>query len=147
MSETIASLARDEDRGGQKIAAAWTAWAFAGATLLGAFLLFQIQPLISKFILPWFGGAPAVWTTCMLFFQIVLFGGYTYSHLFGEPPVVPRPGRGPGPAPAGGGRSGRLAACRAQHSVEAGRQLSSHTSHPAALDGDGRAALLRTLDH
>ena len=62
-------------------APAWTAWAFAAATLLGAFLLFQIQPLVGKFILPWFGGVPAVWTTCMLFFQIVLFGGYAYSHL------------------------------------------------------------------
>ncbi len=46
-----------------------------------AFLLFQVQPLISKFILPWFGGSPAVWTTAMLFFQCVLFGGYLYSHL------------------------------------------------------------------
>ena len=62
-------------------APAWAPWPFAGATLLGAFLLFQVQPLIGKFILPWFGGAPAVWTTCMLFFQIALFGGYAYSHL------------------------------------------------------------------
>jgi len=46
-----------------------------------AFLLFQVQPLISKFILPWFGGSPAVWTTAMLFFQCVLFGGYLYSHV------------------------------------------------------------------
>ena len=59
----------------------WSALAFAAATLVGAFLLFQVQPLIGKFILPWFGGAPAVWTTCMLFFQIALFGGYAYSHL------------------------------------------------------------------
>ncbi len=64
-----------------KVAPAWTAWAFAAATLLGAFLLFQVQPLVGKFILPWFGGATAVWTTCMLFFQIALFGGYAYSHL------------------------------------------------------------------
>jgi hypothetical protein len=49
--------------------------------LLGAFLLFLVQPLIGKFILPWFGGSPAVWTTCMLFFQLVLFGGYVYAHL------------------------------------------------------------------
>ncbi|MDA1159253.1 MAG: ferrichrome ABC transporter permease, partial [Planctomycetota bacterium] len=46
-----------------------------------AFLLFQVQPLISKYILPWFGGSPAVWTTCMLFFQLTLFGGYVYAHL------------------------------------------------------------------
>lgn len=48
---------------------------------VSAFLLFQVQPLISKFILPWFGGSPAVWTTAMLFFQCVLFGGYLYSHI------------------------------------------------------------------
>jgi hypothetical protein len=59
----------------------WAALSFAAVTLLGAFLLFQVQPLIGKFILPWFGGAPAVWTTCILFFQLALFGGYAYSHL------------------------------------------------------------------
>jgi len=53
---------------------------FAALTLLSAFLLFQVQPVISKFILPWFGGSPGVWTTCMLFFQIVLFLGYAYAH-------------------------------------------------------------------
>ncbi len=47
---------------------------------VSAFLLFQVQPLISKFILPWFGGSPAVWTTAMLFFQCTLFMGYVYSH-------------------------------------------------------------------
>ncbi len=40
-----------------------------------------MQPLISKSILPWFGGTPAVWTTCMLFFQVVLFRGYLCTHL------------------------------------------------------------------
>lgn len=49
-------------------------------SLLSAFLLFQVQPIISKFILPWFGGSPGVWTTCMLFFQVVLFAGYAYAH-------------------------------------------------------------------
>ncbi len=53
---------------------------FCLVSLLGAFLLFQVQPVISKFILPWFGGSPGVWTTCMLFFQVVLFGGYSYAH-------------------------------------------------------------------
>jgi len=48
---------------------------------LSAFLLFQVQPLVSKAILPWFGGAPSVWTSCMLFFQILLFLGYLYAHL------------------------------------------------------------------
>ncbi len=53
---------------------------FAATIFLSAFLLFQIQPLIAKVILPWFGGAPNVWTTCMLFFQVVLLGGYLYAH-------------------------------------------------------------------
>jgi len=46
----------------------------------GACLLFLVQPLIARFILPWFGGGPAVWTTCMLFFQVLLLGGYAYAH-------------------------------------------------------------------
>lgn len=47
---------------------------------LSAFLLFQVQPLVGKVILPWFGGSPAVWTACMLFFQMLLLGGYAYAH-------------------------------------------------------------------
>ncbi len=54
---------------------------FAATTLLGAFLVFQVQPVISKCVLPWFGGTPAVWTTCMLFFQVLLFAGYLYAHV------------------------------------------------------------------
>src|SRR3974390_1094122 len=54
---------------------------FALTIFIGAFLLFQVQPLVGKYILPWFGGAPSVWTTCMLFFQVVLLGGYDYAHL------------------------------------------------------------------
>jgi hypothetical protein len=53
---------------------------FALTIFLSAFLLFQVQPLIAKQILPWFGGSAAVWTTCMLFFQITLLLGYTYAH-------------------------------------------------------------------
>ena len=48
---------------------------------LSAFLLFQVQPLIGKYILPWFGGAPGVWTACLVFFQVMLLAGYAYSHL------------------------------------------------------------------
>ena len=48
--------------------------------LVSAFLLFQVQPLIAKIILPWFGGSAAVWTTCLLFFQVVLVLGYLYSY-------------------------------------------------------------------
>jgi len=55
--------------------------AYALTIFTGAFLLFQVQPLLGKYILPWFGGGPGVWTTCLLFFQIVLLAGYTYAHL------------------------------------------------------------------
>src|SRR5262245_57485576 len=58
----------------------WLALNYAAAIFLSAFLLFQVQPLVSKYILPWFGGSPAVWTTCMLFFQSLLFAGYAYAH-------------------------------------------------------------------
>lgn len=54
---------------------------FALTIFVSAYLLFQVQPLISKFILPWFGGSPTVWTIAMLFFQCVLCGGYFYAHL------------------------------------------------------------------
>jgi hypothetical protein len=53
---------------------------YALTILTGAFLLFQIQPVIAKAILPWYGGSAAVWTTCMLFFQVVLLLGYLYAH-------------------------------------------------------------------
>lgn len=51
-----------------------------GTAFLGSFLLFQVQPLVGKAILPWFGGAAAVWTTAMLFFQIVLVAGYAFVY-------------------------------------------------------------------
>ncbi len=47
---------------------------------LSAFLLFAVQPIIAKMILPWFGGSSAVWSTCLLFFQAVLLLGYVYAH-------------------------------------------------------------------
>jgi hypothetical protein len=53
---------------------------YALTILVSAFLLFQVQPVIAKIILPWFGGSAAVWTTCLLFFQLVLLLGYLYSH-------------------------------------------------------------------
>ena len=53
---------------------------FAATIFLSAFLLFQVQPMLSKVLLPWFGGSPAVWTAAMLFFQLVLLGGYFYAH-------------------------------------------------------------------
>jgi len=56
---------------------------YAVTIFLGAFLLFQVQPIVARYILPWYGGSPAVWTTCMLFFQLMLMGGYLYAHLVG----------------------------------------------------------------
>lgn len=53
---------------------------YAICILLSAFLLFQIQPIISKTLLPWFGGTPAVWSSAMLFFQVLLTGGYAWSN-------------------------------------------------------------------
>jgi len=52
-----------------------------GLTLfVGAALLFCVQPMIAKLVLPKFGGAPAVWNTCMVFFQAALLAGYIYAH-------------------------------------------------------------------
>jgi spermidine synthase len=53
---------------------------YAITIFLSAFLLFQVQPLIAKIILPWFGGSAAVWAAALLFFQLVLLAGYAYSH-------------------------------------------------------------------
>lgn len=53
----------------------------AVTAFLSAWLLFQVQPMVARRILPWFGGGTAVWTTVMLFFQAALFAGYLYAHL------------------------------------------------------------------
>ncbi|HJS77230.1 MAG TPA: fused MFS/spermidine synthase [Burkholderiales bacterium] len=54
---------------------------YVATIFLSSFLLFLVQPLIARLILPWFGGSAAVWTTCMLFFQALLLAGYAYAHL------------------------------------------------------------------
>jgi SAM-dependent methyltransferase len=58
-------------------------WPVLAATtiFLAAFLLFQVELLIAKLILPWFGGSAAVWLACLLFFQVALLCGYFYAHL------------------------------------------------------------------
>ena len=58
----------------------WDAWLYALTIFVSAFLLFQVQPMIAKMILPWFGGTSSVWSTCMLFFQMALLLGYVYAH-------------------------------------------------------------------
>ena len=52
---------------------------YAATILVSSFLLFLVQPIIAKQILPWFGGSAAVWATCLVFFQLVLLAGYAYS--------------------------------------------------------------------
>ncbi len=54
---------------------------YAATIFLSSFLLFLVQPIIAKQILPWFGGSAAVWTTCLVFFQCVLLAGYAYADL------------------------------------------------------------------
>ncbi|MBX3459322.1 MAG: fused MFS/spermidine synthase [Planctomycetes bacterium] len=55
--------------------------AFAAAIFLSAFLLFLVQPLLGRFILPWYGGTPAAWSVALLFFQCALLAGYGYAHV------------------------------------------------------------------
>ena len=52
---------------------------YALTIFTSAFLLFLVQPLMAKQILPWFGGSAAVWTTCLVFFQFLLLFGYAYA--------------------------------------------------------------------
>jgi len=54
---------------------------FAAVLFLSATLLFWVQPLFAKMVLPLLGGSPSVWNTAMLFFQTMLLGGYAYAHL------------------------------------------------------------------
>ena len=54
---------------------------YALTIFLGAFLLFQVQPMVGKLLLPWFGGGAGVWTVCLLFFQVALLLGYAYADL------------------------------------------------------------------
>ena len=73
------------NRADASAAPAYGGWVLAGATIFfGAFFLFQVEPLIAKAILPWFGGSAQVWTSCLLFFQTGLLCGYLYAHLLAE---------------------------------------------------------------
>ncbi|MFN3742899.1 MAG: ferrichrome ABC transporter permease, partial [Anaerolineales bacterium] len=57
---------------------------YIGGIFLSAFLLFQVQPMIAHYILPWFGGTNSVWSAVVLFFQLALIGGYLYAHWLNE---------------------------------------------------------------
>ena len=58
----------------------WPVFLFSSAVFAGAFLLFLVQPMVAKRILPWFGGGPGVWMVCLMFYQTTLFAGYLYAH-------------------------------------------------------------------
>lgn len=62
-----------------EVRARWTPL-YAVTVIVGACLLFLVQPLIAKIILPWFGGASAVWSAALVFFQACVLGGYSYAH-------------------------------------------------------------------
>jgi hypothetical protein len=66
---------------------------FGLTIFLSAFLLFQVQLIVAKHLLPWFGGTPAVWTSCQLFFQVTLLAGYSYAHLMGRKRDLRQQGR------------------------------------------------------
>ena len=54
---------------------------YAVTIFLSGVLLFQVQPMVAKMILPWFGGSASLWITCMVFFQVTLLAGYIYAHM------------------------------------------------------------------
>jgi hypothetical protein len=75
---------------------------WAATVFLGSGLLFVVQPMIAKMLLPRVGGAPSTWTTCVLFFQAALLAGYVYAHLMGP---VPAGASSPTTAPTSGASS------------------------------------------
>jgi predicted O-methyltransferase YrrM len=59
-------------------------WLYAGTIFLSAFLLFEVQPILAKLVLPWFGGAAAVWTISLAFYQLTYLLGNSYAHVLVE---------------------------------------------------------------
>ncbi len=117
---------------------------YACAVFLAAFLLFQIQPLIAKIVLPWFGGTSSVWNTCMLFFQVALLLGYLYAHWLHERLERAQAGRGPRGGAAGEPR-GAAGDARRVMEDPGGRQ--PRVAHPFAAGRHGRAAVFPALDY
>jgi hypothetical protein len=78
----IPSVARSESGADVRRRAVGVAMALFSVTIfLGSSLLFLVQPMFAKVALPWLGGSPSVWNTCILFFQTTLLLGYLYAHL------------------------------------------------------------------
>ncbi|MFS2055462.1 hypothetical protein ACEN8K_42520, partial [Variovorax sp. CT11-76] len=59
----------------------------AATIFVSAFLLFLVQPMVGRQILPWFGGSAAVWTLCLVFFQLLLLAGYFYAERLARRPL------------------------------------------------------------
>ncbi len=117
---------------------------YAVTIFLSAFLLFQVQPLIAKIILPWFGGSAAVWSAAMLFFQLAAAG-----RLRIRAPVDPISAReiaDAGPRRAAAGQL-RAAADPAIAFVEADRSRRSDAAHSGAAGRDHRTALFLAFVH
>jgi len=87
-ASTISVTAQNEQDLGPR-----SSWPYSVTIFLSAFLLFQVQLILGKYFLPWFGGSPAMWTTCMFFFQTLLVVGYLYGHVLAEVVVFRWQGR------------------------------------------------------
>ena len=112
---------------------------YAGTIFLSAFLLFQVQPILAKLVLPWFGGAAAVWTISLAFYQLTYLLGNVYAHV-----LIQRGGLRLPVAPACADSSGQplAPAYRARvHSGSPGRRRAG-VEDPRASGGDGGTALL-----
>ena len=70
----------DLSASGRSVVLRWALPVFAAALFLSAFLLFSVQPMFAKLVLPILGGAPSVWSVAMVFFQAALLAGYAYAH-------------------------------------------------------------------
>jgi uncharacterized protein YqhQ len=88
MREAVDALAvAHEARASQAPRGAGALALCASTIFVSAFLLFLVQPLIARQILPWFGGSAAVWTLCLVFFQVVLLLGYFYADWLSRRPL------------------------------------------------------------
>ena len=113
---------------------------YAATIFLSSFLLFLVQPLIARQILPWFGGTAAVWTTCMLFFQTLLLAGYAYAHAAEREAAAARARR---LLHIGAARARARARCRSRPTRcwKPRAPTEPISAHPAGAHGDRGAAL------
>ena len=116
---------------------------YAATIFVSAFLLFLVQPVMAKQILPWFGGSATVWTTCLVFFQSALLAGYAYADWTVREARAAALGAA---ARRAARREPRGAADRSRGALEAGRRREPVVAHPRHARGDDRAAVLPAVD-